>query len=532
MVEKNKTYIIEITGTGEKGEGVGRYNGFAVFVPYALAGETVEVLIVKVLKNYAFGKIRKIITPSHYRRTPECSVFYQCGGCDYQHCSYEYELKCKTQKVKDCISRIGGLDITVENTIGYKNLHYRNKSQFPVTTDGIGFYAPRSHRVVPVENCLIQNEKSNRVIGIVKSFMTDFHVKPYDELTEKGMIRHIFTRCSAVGQVMVCIVTASEDLKNSDVLVSMLKNEFGENISVIQNINPKNTNVVLGSKNIVLYGNGVITDKIGDLFFEISPQSFFQINPGQTKILYDKIVELGNFNGTERVLDLYCGIGTISLYIAGHVGSVVGVECVPQAIENAKRNALLNGVKNAEFYTGNAEDMADKFPDSNVIVIDPPRKGCDAKLLETINNISPEKVIYVSCNPATFARDLKILNSYGYNADKVYPVDMFPRTSHVETVVLLSQLKPDEVVKVELSSEDLELTSTEAKATYEEIKTFVKKVFGFKVSSLYIAQVKRKHGLEVGQNYNISKKGTRVPVCPKEKEDAIVEALRYFKMLK
>lgn len=439
MIEKNKTYTIEITGTGEKGEGIGRYDGFAIFVPYALVGETVSVLIVKVLKSYAYGKIVEIINPSSQRITPKCKVFYQCGGCDYQHCTYDLELKNKTQKVKDCITRIGGLDIRVEDTIGCTDMHYRNKSQYPVTPDGIGFYAPRSHRVIPADNCLIQNEKANRVIGIVREYMQSFHIKPYDEETGKGMIRHIFTRASLTDRLMVCIVTASRDLKNADSLVSMLKNEFGESISVLQNINSKKTNVVLGDETITLYGDEVITDKIGDLYFEISPKSFFQINPKQTKVLYDKVLELGDFKGTENVLDLYCGIGTIGLYVAKYVNSVVGVECVAPAIENAKKNAILNNIKNAEFYVGNAEDMAEKFPESDVIIIDPPRKGCDVKLLETINEILPKKVIYVSCNPATLARDLKILDGYGYKTDKIQPVDMFPRTSHMECITSLTK---------------------------------------------------------------------------------------------
>lgn len=437
MIEKNKTYTTEITGVGEKGEGIGRINGMAVFIPYALSGETVEVLIVKVLKNYAFGKLINIIKPSPYRINSKCPAFYQCGGCDYQHCSYELELKNKTNKVKDCIERIGGLNIKVADTLGSTKMHYRNKSQFPVTPDGIGFYAPRSHRVIPVDNCLIQNEKSNRAIVVVKQFMKDFHVKPYDETTGKGMIRHIFTRCTLTNQMMVCIVTASRDLKNSDSLVSMLKAEFGEDVSVIQNINSKNTNVILGKENILLNGSEVVTDKIGDLYFEISPQSFFQINPEQTKVLYDKVAELADLKGTEKVLDLYCGIGTIGLYLADRAESVIGVEIVPEAIENAKRNAMLNGIKNAEFYVGNSEDLAENFKDADVIIIDPPRKGCDEKLLKTINDINPEKVVYVSCNPATLARDLKILDGYGYKADIVYPVDMFPRTSHIENCIKL-----------------------------------------------------------------------------------------------
>lgn len=438
-VKKNETYTVTISGTGEKGEGIGRIDNFAVFVPYALLGETVEILIVKVQKNYAYGKILKIISPSKHRKLPQCPSFFKCGGCDFWHCSYEYELQYKTDKVRDCIKRIGGIDVTVNDTKGSTNLHYRNKSQFPVTEDGIGFYAQRSHRVVQVENCLIQDEKSNRAAKIVESFMRDFHVKPYNEQTKKGVIRHIYTRCTKTGTLMVCIVATSKDIKNIDSLLSMLKKEFSDNISVILNINNKNTNVILGEKNIVLWGDEVITDKIGELYFEISPHSFFQINSYQTKTLYDEVVKLADFNGTENVLDLYCGIGTISLYIAKYVNKVVGIECVEPAVINAKKNAKLNNIKNAEFYVGKSEDIADKFPESDVIIVDPPRKGCDNKLLKTIDDISPKKLIYVSCNPSTLARDMKILEEYGFETKHVQPIDMFPKTSHVECVCILKR---------------------------------------------------------------------------------------------
>ena len=347
------------------------------------------------------------------------------------HCNYELELMNKTQRVKDCIQRIGGLDVKVEDTKGSTIMHYRNKSQYPVTPSGVGFYAPRSHRVVPVDDCLIQNERSNQVAGVVKEFMSLFHVKPYDEATKRGTIRHIYTRAALTGKLMVCIVTATRTLKNSEELVSMLKAEFGEDITVIQNINSKSSNVILGDENVVLCGDGVITDKIGDMYFEISPHSFFQINPYQTKHLYDMVVKLCDFTGGEKVLDLFCGIGTIGLYASKYAGYVVGVECVPQAIDNAKKNALLNGVKNAEFHVGNSEDIAQNFPESDIVILDPPRKGCEERLLHTIAKMEPKKIVYVSCNPATLARDMKILATLGYKADTVYPFDMFPRTSHV-----------------------------------------------------------------------------------------------------
>ena len=439
MIKKNEIYTLTISGVGENGEGIGKIDGFAVFVPYALPEETVEITVVKVLKSYAYGKLLKVLKPSKHRIKPECPVFYKCGGCSFMHCDYGLELKIKTQKVRDCISRIGGLDMDVKETFGCEKPHYRNKSQYPVTPGGIGFFAPRSHRVIPVSDCLIQNEKSNRAAKVVGEYMELFHIKPYDETTGRGTVRHIYTRVSQTGTVMVCIVTSSRDLKSSESLVSMLKNEFGDNLSVIQNINTKNTNVILGNETVTLYGVDTITDKIGDLYFEISPHSFFQINPYQTKNLYDKVAELCEFDGTEHVLDLFCGIGTIGLYVSKYADKVTGVECVAPAIENAKRNAVLNGIKNADFFVGNSEDMAEKFPDSDVIIVDPPRKGCDEKLIHKIAEISPKKVVYVSCNPATLARDLKLFNLLGYSSGEVYPFDMFPRTSHVESVVLLKK---------------------------------------------------------------------------------------------
>ena len=307
MIKKNEIYTLTISGVGENGEGIGKIDGFTIFVPYALPEETVEITVVKVLKSYAYGKLLKVLKPSKHRIKPECPVFYRCGGCSFMHCDYKLELKIKTQKVRDCISRIGGLDMDVKETFGCERLHYRNKSQYPVTPGGIGFFAPRSHRVIPVSDCLIQNEKSNRAAKIVGEYMELFHVKPYDETTGRGTVRHIYTRVSQTGTVMVCIVTSSKNLKSSESLVSMLKNEFGDNLSVIQNINAKNTNVILGNETVTLYGEDTITDKIGDLYFEISPHSFFQINPYQTKNLYDKVAKLCGFDGTEHVLDLFCG---------------------------------------------------------------------------------------------------------------------------------------------------------------------------------------------------------------------------------
>jgi 23S rRNA (uracil1939-C5)-methyltransferase len=442
MINKNEIYEINITGMGSDGEGVGKIDGFAVFVSGALTGETVRVLIVKVLKNYAYGKLMEIITPSPNRTESECPHFPKCGGCTLHHCDYEFEKAYKTQKVADCILRIGKIDTPVLECIGCDDIYaYRNKAIFPVTSDGVGFFAPRSHRVIPVEKCLIQSRITDEAVACVKDFMRDYNIPPYDEKSHKGVIRNIFIRCGfSTGELMVAVVTRTNDLPHKDELVKALRDRVNPT-SVIQNINTEKTNVAIGEKSITLYGTDFIRDKIGETVFEISLNSFFQINPLQTKVLYDKVVEFADFKGGERVFDLYCGAGTISLYIAPFVKEVIGVECVAQAIENAKRNAEINGINNAKFYTGNAEEVTPNLGDADVVVVDPPRKGCDETLLKTVAEINPQKIIYVSCNPATLARDLQILTDYGFTAEKIQPVDMFPRTAHVECVVLMSRVE-------------------------------------------------------------------------------------------
>jgi len=441
MLDKNSEHLIEITGTGTEGEGVGRVDGFAVFVPFALLGEKVKIKILKSQKTYAFGKLLEVIDPSKHRTEPKCKYFYKCGGCTFWHLDYEAELEYKTQKVTDCIKRIGGIDIEVMQTIGSQSCErYRNKAQFPVTPEGIGFFAQRSHRLISVDDCIIQNEINEEIIDTVREFMFEFAIRPFDEAEHTGDIRHIYTRVAEeTGEIMVCIVTRAKKLRHSEELVERLCRISPNIVSIVQNINQEKTNVALGNTSILLFGKPFITDKLGQLQFEISPHSFYQVNHKQTKVMYDKVVEFAGLTKSDTVFDLYCGIGTISLYVAKYAKRVVGVECVEQSVLDARKNAELNGITNAEFYVGNAEEVAETLGSADVVIIDPPRKGCDEKLLKTIAKISPKRVVYVSCNPATLARDLKILTELGYVVKTIQTIDMFPRSPHVECVVLIER---------------------------------------------------------------------------------------------
>ena len=436
-MQKNDEYIALITGTGASGEGVCRVDGEVVFVPYALLGEKVKIHIVKVLKSHAYAKLIQVITPSPHRKTPECPVFYKCGGCSLQHCDYEYELEFKTNKVRDCIRRIGGLDIPVlpcepsPETEGY-----RNKGLFSVTPDGIGFFSPRSHSLVRADGCIIQNKNTQYVIDAIYEYMAQCRVPAYDEASHTGTIRGIFVRTLG-GKMSVCVISRTSEIPEKERLVKMLR-LAGAN-SVILNVNPNRTNVPMGKTNITLCGSPVMTDEIGGITFEISPASFYQINSLQTKRLYDYAISALDLDETMTVFDLYCGIGTISLCAARHVKKVVGVEVVPEAVENARKNAGINKISNAEFLCAKAENAAQSLGHADAVIIDPPRKGCDPGLIRAIGQINPEKIMYISCNPATLARDLKQICEYGYTAVSAQPFDMFPKTFHVETAVLLTK---------------------------------------------------------------------------------------------
>lgn len=449
-VEKNKSYEMQIHALGSNGEGIGRIDGYTVFVEGALPDEKIRVLIVKVKKNYGYGKLLEILEASPARREPMCPVAKQCGGCQLQHMSYEAELAYKTREVQDVMERIGGVHgVQVKPTLGMAYpWRYRNKAQFPVGKGkngcAIGFYAKRSHRIVDTEQCFLQNECNDEIIRIVREFLDEFHIPPYDEETHTGLVRHILTRIGKnSGEIMVCIVVNGKRLPQSDILIERLRAVEGL-VSVVLNVNKEKTNVILGQKVITLWGKDTITDTIDGISFEISPLSFYQVNPIQTEVLYGKAVEMAELKGNETVLDLYCGIGTISLFFARKAKKVFGVEIVPEAIADAKRNAARNGITNAEFAVGAAEDVIPRLYEeegiaADVVVVDPPRKGCDAKLLDTILQIQPKKIVYVSCNPATWARDLVVLRKGGYELREVQPVDQFGHSVHVETVCLLTQ---------------------------------------------------------------------------------------------
>ena len=541
---KNDLVTLEIEDCGIDGEGIGKADGFTVFVKDAVIGDTVTAKIIKAKKNYGYGRLMEVLKPSPYRVEPKCKFARQCGGCQLQALSYDQQLVFKTNKVKGHLERIGGFtDIPMEPIIGMDELfHYRNKAQFPVgrNKEGkivTGFYAGRTHNIIENRDCALGVAENKEVLDRVIAHMEKYGIEPYNEATGKGLVRHVLIRYGYfTKEVMVCLILNGNKLPKEEQLVKSLC-EIPGMTSITINVNKKRSNVILGEEICLLWGQEYITDRIGDISYQISPLSFYQVNPMQTQKLYAKALEYADLHGEETVWDLYCGIGTISLFLAQKAKFVRGVEIVPAAIENAKENAKLNGLENTEFFVGKAEEVLPREYKKNgvyadVIVVDPPRKGCDETLLETMVEMNPERIVYVSCDSATLARDLKYLCERGYELRKVCPVDQFGMTVHVETVVLLSQQKPDDTIEIDLDLDELDATSAELKATYQEIKDYVLKEFGLKVSNLYISQVKRKCGIEVGENYNLPKsENARVPQCPKEKEDAIKAAMKYFAMI-
>lgn len=553
-MQKNDTAVIEITDIGVGGEGIGKLDGYTLFVKDAVIGDRVEVKVIKAKKNYGYGRLMRVIDPSPHRVEPRCRFARQCGGCQIQEMSYERQLEFKQKKVYDDLVRIGDFDPeligrVMEPVVGMDDpFGYRNKAQFPFGTDRegnpvTGFYAGRTHDIIANTDCALGVPVNRNILEIILAFMKKYQIPSYNEKTGDGLIRHALIRYGFVTkEIMVCLIINGSGIPHADELIRQLQAIPGmTGVSVSENT--RRDNVIMGETYRVLWGKGYITDYIGKIRYQISPLSFYQVNPVQTEKLYSLALEYADLKGGETVWDLYCGIGTISLFLAQKAGKVYGVEIVPQAIEDARRNAELNGIKNAEFFVGKAEEVLPAFYEqkraegsaethADVIVVDPPRKGCDGKLLDTIVKMAPEKVVYVSCDPATLARDLKILCANGYELVKVRPVDQFPMSVHVETVVLLSKLNTKQHIEVELNLDELDLTAAESKATYDEIKAYVLEKYGLKVSSLYISQVKRKCGLDVGQNYNLSKKeDAKVPQCPPEKEAAIMDALKHFQMI-
>jgi len=451
-VKKNKNYIVEITDLNHEGQGVGRINNFAVFVEGGVIGEKIEVKIIKVAKNYAVGKIEKIITPSKSRVEPFCADYKRCGGCSLQHIDYEAQLEYKTNLVKETLKRIGKIDeIIVQDIIGMKKpFNYRNKVQLPVGMKKgeiqIGFYAKRSHDIIDYEECRIQDPVCDKIREIFRNFIKNNKIEVYDEVAHKGLVRHLMIRKGfKTGEIMVVIVINGKDLPKKRRLVDELVKKVNGIKSIVLNINTQKTNVILGEKNIKIYGSDTITDYIGNFRFNISPLSFFQVNSIQAEVLYNKALDFAELTGKETVFDLYCGTGTIALFMAQKAAKVYGVEVVEDAVKDARKNAEINNVKNAEFIAGDVAEVVPRLYEqgvrADVIVVDPPRKGCDAVLLDTIVQMQPERVVYVSCNPATLARDLAYLEERGYKAVKAQPVDMFPQTPHVECVVLMSRVE-------------------------------------------------------------------------------------------
>ncbi len=543
MLKKNQVEEAVITAMSSDGNGIAKLDGMVVFVPYTAVGDRLKIKIVKVQKNYAFGIIQEILTPSADRVEDGCPIYQKCGGCAFRHISYQAELRHKAEFVESNLKRLGGVTPQMlPITPSPLQKEYRNKAQYPIReTDGevqAGFFAKRSHRVISCAGCDLQPAFFQDILEYTKQFLQDKKISAYEEETGKGTVRHLYLRWGEVsGEVMVCLVVNGNKLPFAQEYVEGLLEVCPKVASVVLNINQGKDNVILGQKCVTLYGKDTIEDTLCGVTFELSPQSFYQVNRQAAQKLYRLAAELADFRGDELLVDLYCGAGTIGLSMANQVRELIGVEIVPEAVENAKANAAHCGVKNATFLCADAKQAASELAAQNlcpdVIVVDPPRKGCDLEVLQAIAQMSPQKLIYISCNSASLARDCKELEKLGYHTLKAAPVDLFPRTTHVETVVLLSKGEIDsKKVRVEFSLEDMDMSGFQKGATYEQIKAYVLEHSGLKVSSLYISQIKRKCGLEVGQNYNLSKKeDAKVPQCPPEKESAIREALKFYNLI-
>ena len=590
-LEKNQEYEITIEDIGNEGEGIGHIDGMAVFVKDAVPGDVARIKIIKAKKNYAYGRLMEILTPSADRVEPICPHARQCGGCSIMQLRYEKQLEWKQSKVLNCLKRIGGIvdvesrmepiigmgsvclnesgDNLYTETDGQENnmlddekmsggkepfpaIRYRNKAQFPVRKDKdghtvIGFYAGRTHHVIDTDICYLQASVNDEIIRRFRSFMEQYQIEPYDEEHHSGLVRHILTRVGKkTGEIMVCVIINGTELigqfpsknggKYANVeqeLVDCLKDIPGMT-SISLNVNRDKTNRILGTRCRTIWGSDTITDYIGNVKYQINPLSFYQVNPEQTEKLYRKALEYADLHGDETVWDLYCGIGTISLFLAQKAKKVMGVEIIPEAIDDARKNAKMNGFDNVEFFVGKAEEvLPEQYKKygvyADVIVVDPPRKGCDEVALNTMITMAPKKIVYVSCDPATLARDAKVLVAAGYEVEKVCAVDQFGHSGHVETVVKLSLKKDTPKIEATMEPNEESNYTPQEKATYSKIKEYVKAKYGVNVHTSYIAQVKQMCGLDMGENYNKSKKeNSEVKLCPQEKVEYIKDALRHF----
>lgn len=546
-LQKNQILTLRIERLSSDGSGVAHSaDGEAVFVPGTAPGDEARVRIVKDCGRYAFGILDELLVPSPDRIPVDCPVAGPCGGCSLRHLDYAAELRAKQESVLDAFRRIGRLEVPVLDILPSPEVdRYRNKVQFPVGVDKngvpcIGFYAGRTHRIVPCPDCKLQPGVLNEIGNALCAFFAQQGIRPYDEQSGKGLVRHIFLRRGAhSGQIMVCLVCTRAKLPHAEQLCTALREQFPAISTILLNVNAKNTNVILGSENHILYGPGYIEDTLCGVPVRLGPLSFYQVNTLAAERLYGVAAQYAQLTPDDTLLDLYCGMGTIGLSMADQCRELIGVEIVPEAIESAKANATRMGeavATKSRFFCADAGQAATQLASEglhpDIVMLDPPRKGCDEATLSAVVRMAPRRVVYVSCNPATAARDAAWLEKNGYHTEKVQPVDLFPRTKHVEAVLLLTKLNVERHIEVDVSMDELDVTAAESKATYNEIREHVWEHHQLRVSNLYIAQVKQKYGIIERENYNKPKsENAKQPKCPKEKEDAIVEALRHFQMI-
>ena len=561
MLIKNQIYEATVTDYTAEGQGIAHVEGCAVFLPNAVAGERVRLRIEHPRKTWAAGKIVEILEKSPHRVNRECPVAKLCGGCDFWHMDYEEETRLKAERVKTCLNRLGGENLTEVPILAAPTCYgYRNKAQYPVSSKKgrayAGFFRAGTHDVVENQRCLILPEQTDAVKDAVMDYVNQYRVPAYDETTHTGLLRHIYVRRGAVsGQILVCLVCNGEKLPKVDALIARLEKIPGFTTLVLS-VNTKKGNAVLGDKFITLCGPGYIEDTLCGLNFRLSPRSFYQVNHHQAQRLYEAAISQAEITKNDTVLDLYCGVGTITLAMAGAAGKVIGVEVIPQAVEDARDNAKRNGIENAEFFCGDAGAAALELEKNgvkpDVVVVDPPRKGLNADTIEALHRMAPRRIVYVSCDPATLARDVALLKDQGYTLASATAADLFPRCSHVESIVCLRREKVDGYIDLTLNVEELgnishtpvvsKVSETKQKpiiaerktfgvATYPQIKDYIWEKYGLKVPSAYIAQVKEECGIKERKNYYIGKEGHKVPNCTPEKREAILDAFKHFKMI-
>ena len=543
MLKKNDIVEVEIVDLTHEGAGVAKVDGLVFFVENALPTEIILMRVLKVNKKIGYGKVEEYLVQSPHRNQDLDLAYLRSGIADLGHLAYPEQLKFKTKQVKDSLYKIAGItDVEVAETLGMEHpVKYRNKAQVPVRrVNGIletGFFRKNSHDLMPLEDFFIQDPVIDQVVVALRDLLRRYDMKPYDEKEQSGLIRNLVVRRGHhSGQIMVILVTTRPKVFRVEQLIEQVIKQFPEIVSVMQNINDQNTNAIFGKEWKTLYGQDYITDQMLGNNFQVSGPAFYQVNTQMAEKLYQTAIDFVELKADDVVIDAYSGIGTIGLSVAKHVKEVYGVEVIPEAVENSKKNAAINGITNAHYVCDTAENAMKNWLKEGiqptVILVDPPRKGLTESFIKASAQTGADRIAYISCNVATMARDIKLYKELGYKLKKVQPVDLFPQTHHVETIVLLSKLDSKKYISVELPMDDMDLTSAESKATYKQIQNYVFETFGFKVSTLYIAQVKKKHGLEVREHYNISKnENQKVPQCPIEKEEAILDALKHFKML-